>query len=99
MARKNGFGMNTRTTKRLVTLPKPFRFASMDIEQPAGTYAIDIEEEQLDLISHLGWRQTAATLRIKINGVIEYIPVAPQDLRAALLRDGGILIPSEPVPS
>lgn len=79
--------METRTTKKQVTFAKPFRLMGMDAVQSPGTYTLTLEEQQLDALRFIGWRQVNATLELRRGGVTEYFPVDMQDLREALLRD------------
>lgn len=81
--------MQTRTTRKLVTFAKPFQLAGFDSVQPPGTYTISLEEEQLDALSSVGWRQIAATLYLRRGGPSECVAINMQDLRNALLRDTG----------
>ena len=39
--------MTVRTTSRTVTFTHPFNLSGMDKEQPAGTYAVETDEELL----------------------------------------------------
>ncbi len=70
-----------------VTFVKPFTLVGIDGVQPPGCYAVSLEEEQLDVLSFVGWRQIAATLQLKRGGSTEYAAINMQDLRDALLRD------------
>jgi hypothetical protein len=56
--------------------------------QPAGTYTIDTEEQALDTLSFAGWRHIATSMRLFRDGATEHVPVDPQELRDAMLRDG-----------
>jgi hypothetical protein len=80
--------METRTITTQVTFLKPFRLEGMEREQPPGSYTIDTEEEQLDTLTFVGWRQVSATMRISYKGATEYVPIGSRDLLSALLRDG-----------
>ena len=79
--------MQTRTTIKQVTFSKPFRLAGFDGVQPPGTYTVSVEEEQLDALLSVGWRQTAATLHLTHGGTTGYFAIGMQELRDALLRD------------
>jgi hypothetical protein len=81
--------MRTRIAIKSVTFAKPFQLAGFDGTQPAGTYALNLEEEQLDALSFVGWHQTAATLELRHGGTTDYVAVGMQELRNALLRDSG----------
>jgi hypothetical protein len=79
--------METRTIVKQVTFAKPFRLAGCEGVHPPGTFTLTLEEEQLDALSFIGWRQIAATLQLKRGGATEYWAINMQDLRQALLRD------------
>lgn len=81
--------MQTRTTSKQVTFTKPFQLAGFDHVQVPGTYTLNLEEEQLDTHSFMGWRQTAATLLLTHGGSTEYIPIDMRELQDALVRDSG----------
>jgi hypothetical protein len=80
--------MEIRTTSRLVTFRRPFRFAGLESAQPPGTYTLDVEEEKVDTLSVAGWRQTGVTLKVTRGNRTEYVPVDMDVLREALQRDG-----------
>src|SRR6478609_970536 len=80
--------MLTRTSHSQVSFRRPFRLSGMDALAPAGTYALDVEEERLDMLTVEAWRQTAMILQITAAGITEYLAVDPQELREAMERDG-----------
>jgi hypothetical protein len=55
---------------------------------PAGTYAIDTEEEQLDSLVVVAWRRISTTLRVRAEGAVEFRTIDPDALHEALMRDG-----------
>ena len=71
-----------------VTFRRPFRLCGLADEQPAGTYVIRREQELLDTMTAIGWRQTSVTIDIRRDGACEYVPIDGQELRAALAKDG-----------
>jgi len=79
--------METRTVSKQVTFFKPFLLAGCDGLQPPGSYTLTLEEEQLDVLLFVGWRQTAATLQLTHGGITDYVAIDMQDLMDALLRD------------
>jgi len=81
--------MLTRTTRTQVTFSNPFRLAGFDSVQPPGTYTLSVEEEQLDALLSLGWREIAATLELQQDGATGHVSIDMQELRDALLRDTG----------
>ena len=80
--------MERRITSKLVTFRKPFALSGLGGIQPPGSYTVRIEEEMLDAVSFIGWRQTSTTLLLHYNGGLEYYAVDPQELREALVKDG-----------
>ena len=80
--------METRITSKSVTFRRPFTLAGLDGMQPPGTYTVRTDEEMLDTVSFIGWRQTATTLVLHRDGGVEYAVIDPQELRDALVRDG-----------
>jgi hypothetical protein len=85
--------MLTRTSHSQVTFRRPFRLSGMDALVPAGTYALDVEEERLDTLTVEAWRQTAVVLQITAAGITEYLAVDPQELREAMERDDDTAAP------
>jgi len=80
--------MGSRTTSKLVTFRKPFVLSGLDCIQAAGTYTVRADEEMLDTLSFVGWRQTSTTLVLHRGGAVEYFAIDAQELREALVRDG-----------
>jgi hypothetical protein len=56
--------------------------------QPAGTYTIDTEEELIDALSFSAWKRVATVMQVTRGGATEYLPVDPDELSAAQMRDG-----------
>ncbi|HWF64182.1 MAG TPA: hypothetical protein VN685_06190 [Rhizomicrobium sp.] len=79
--------METRTVRKQVTFSQPFQLAGCDGAQPPGSYTLTLEEEQLDVLLFVGWRQSAATLQLTHGGTTDYVAVDMQELTDALLRD------------
>lgn len=80
--------MENRTTSKLVTFRRPFTLSGLDGIQPSGSYKVMIEEEMLDTLFSIGWRQTGCLIVLHQNGGEEHVPIDPQELREALVRDG-----------
>jgi hypothetical protein len=92
--------MLSRTTHSHVTFLRPFRLTGMDGTAPAGRYRVDLEEERLDSLTTEVWRQTAVIVQVTSAGMTDHVTVTPQELRAALLRDGEASVePAAPSPS
>jgi len=80
--------MLSRTTHSHVTFQRPFRLTGMDGMAPAGRYRVVLEEERLDSLTTEVWRQTAVIVQVTAAGMTDHVTVTPQELRAAILRDG-----------
>lgn len=83
-----GNDMQTRTTTKLVTFRKAFLLSSLDGPMPAGTYTIHTQEEMMDTVSFVGWRQIGCAIVLHREGADEHVAVDPQELREALVHDG-----------
>jgi hypothetical protein len=85
--------MALRTTETTVTFKHPFILTSLDGRQPAGTYRLVMDEEEILGLSFLAFRRTATMLHIpaispapgRLNQVF---PVNSAELAAALEADG-----------
>ena len=78
---------------------RPFMLDGLEKMQPAGSYIVDTDEEQVDSNLVNAWRRVATTIRItQPGGAVEYLPVDPGVLKKALAQDGareGIQVPSD----
>jgi len=67
--------------------------------QPAGTYTIDTDEEEVPGLSFTAFQRTATMLRLpatpNTSGRSEVVPVDPIELAAALEADIALLIASK----
>ena len=83
--------MSPRTTHTLVTFRRPFALSALDGVQPAGTYELETDEEQIEGLSFNAFRRTSVMLHLPANvapGVTrQVVPVDPQELADALLAD------------
>jgi hypothetical protein len=80
--------MTTRTTTKQVTFRRPFLLTGFEAVQAAGTYTVDTDEEMVDALSYPVWRRTGTTLHLHRAGATEFVPIDPEELSRALLRDG-----------
>jgi len=88
--------MALRTTETTVTFKHPFTLTSLDGRQPAGTYRLVMDEEEILGLSFLAFRRTATMLHIpaispalSISGRLNQVfPVNSAELAAALEADG-----------
>ena len=56
--------MSIRTTEKTVTFCRPFTLAALDGPQPAGTYHVVTEEEQIPDLSFVAFRRVATLLHL-----------------------------------
>lgn len=84
--------MAIRTTETTVTFRHPFTLTSLDGPQPAGSYRLVTDEEEILGLSFLAFRRTATMLHIpaiSISGHTKQVfPVNSAELAAALTADG-----------
>ena len=80
-----------RTIETMVTFRHPFVLAALGTAQPAGTYRLVTEEEEIPGILFTAWRRVETTLRLpavdRSTGDEQVVAINPQDLAAALSRD------------
>lgn len=83
--------MSVRTTEALVSLTHPFRTSALDEMQPAGTYRIVTDEEEIIGLSFLAFRRTATMLHIpaiEISAMArQVVAIDPGELDAILEAD------------
>ena len=88
--------MTTRITSKTVTFKRPFIIGGIDQLQPAGTYTVDTEEEQIDAVSFPAWKRVATVILLERLGATEYQRIDPKELHEALMRDGKPEDPAQP---
>jgi len=83
--------MSTRTIQTTITFNRPFTLSSVEGWQPAGTYRLESEEEQIEGLSFSAFRRMTMTLFLPANpapGATRYVvQVDPRELSEALLAD------------
>jgi hypothetical protein len=80
--------MTIRTHETTVTFRKPFKLRAFDTPQPAGTYRLVTEEEQILGLSFLAYQRTATMLHLKApNGSHHVFMIDPSELATALEAD------------
>jgi hypothetical protein len=83
--------MIDRSTETTVTFRHPFRLTALDRPQPAGTYLIVTDEEEILGLSYVAFRRTATMLHIPAVGAsrthAEVVCIDPLELTAALIAD------------
>ncbi len=83
--------MNIRSTESMVTFHRPFRLTAFDGAQPAGTYRLVVDEEEIIGLSFVAYRRTATMLHLP--AVADQTPsrqsllVDHAELSAALEKD------------
>lgn len=80
--------MVTRTSSKQVTFRRPFLLSGLESMQAAGIYTIDTEEELIDALSFSAWKRVATVMQLTRGGATEYLPVDPEELSEAQMRDG-----------
>lgn len=83
--------MATRTSETTVTFRHPFTLPPLDGPQPAGTYRLVFDEEEVPGLSFLAFRRTATLLHLPAIAISPYpsqvLAVLPADLEAAIAAD------------
>jgi len=83
--------MTIRTTETKVTFTRPFSLSCFDRAQPAGTYLLVVEEEEILGLSFAAYRKTATTLHVPalsvVSGSRQAYTVDADELEAALAAD------------
>lgn len=84
--------MPVRTTETTVTFKRPFILPEFEGPQPAGTYRLVTDEEEISGLSFLAFRRIGTMLRLPslaTSGRAEQmISIDADDLAAALTADG-----------
>ena len=83
--------MSTQSTQTSVTFRKPFTLSSVEGPQPAGTYRLETDEEQIEGLSFNAFRRMTMTLHLPANpapGATRHVvQIDPKELAEALLAD------------
>src|SRR3546814_2722355 len=79
--------MTVRSTRSSVTFAAPFRLPGFDAPLPAGSYAVDTEEEAIEGNVRTVFHRIATTLVVETTGRVEHRAVDPKDLETALRQD------------
>lgn len=86
--------MTVRTSRKTVTFTRPFSLSGIDGVQPAGTYAVETDEELLPGLSFPAYRRIATLICLPSRPgepVMERVAnIDPLELRAAQERDAGV---------
>jgi hypothetical protein len=77
-----------KSTETTVTFRKPFVLSALDAPQPAGTYRLLTDDEEIGGINSPGLRRVGTLLQIpriaSSSPNYQLIPVDPAELQAAL---------------
>jgi hypothetical protein len=83
--------MMNRTVTTQVTFRHPFRIDGIAETQPAGSYIVETEEEQLQAVSFLAWRRLETAIRLPRHAggpmIDQVVTVDPKALEASLVLD------------
>ncbi len=84
--------MPVRTTETTVTFKRPFILPELEGPQPAGTYRLFTDEEEISGLSFLAFRRIGTMLRLPSLATSgrpeQMISIDADDLAAALTADG-----------
>ena len=91
--------METRKTKKFVSIPVPFQLTAMEEEWPAGIYEVTTEEEAIGDFMFEAFRRVATTVYLPPRagdfGMGQFIPVNPAELAEVLKHVKGDAAPAD----
>lgn len=83
--------MATRSTSRTVEFRNAFFLRGMGAMQPAGSYVVDTDEEQIDTNLGTAYRRVGTWIWLSADagnrGVVRMASIDPDELEAALVLD------------
>lgn len=82
--------MHSRTRETTVTFRHPFKLSALENGQPAGTYRLVIDEEEIPGLTFLAYRRSATMLHIPAiaaSGSIQVFTINSEELAKALEAD------------
>ena len=92
--------MSTRTTRKLVTFRHAFTLSSLQGMQPAGTYELEVDEDQIDGLSFNAFRRMTTILYLPADPAPgctrQAVEVDPEELAGALAGDDDSNRPGQP---
>lgn len=93
----NAREMLMRSSRDMVTFHHPFTLPELDVEQPAGTYMVLTEEEEIPGLSFVAWRRVATQIYLPAigheSGQEQVVSIDPKALAEARKRDTAKLEP------
>jgi hypothetical protein len=86
--------MTVRTSRKTVTFTRPFSLTGIDEVQPAGSYTVETDEEELPGLSFPAYRRVATLILLRSRAwgrlVEETVDIDPLELQAAQEKDAGL---------
>jgi hypothetical protein len=80
-----------RSTRDMVTFDHPFTLAGLEGLQPAGTYMVITEEEEVPGLTFIAWRRVATQIYLPAMGVKsameQVVTIDPRELAEARMHD------------
>jgi hypothetical protein len=67
-ARPGDLSLTIRTTRTTVSFINPFTLRSLEGFQPAGEYAVVIDDEQIEGLSRIAYRRAATLFQTRAGG-------------------------------
>jgi hypothetical protein len=87
-----------RTTETRITFAHPFSLAALGGTQPAGTYRVMIDEEEIDGLSFVAFRRVGTLFCLPALSLSaeprQVVPVEPAEIDEALGRDRAAGLPA-----
>jgi hypothetical protein len=81
-----------RSSETVITFRHPFMVAPLEAMQPAGSYRLVIDEEQIPGLSFVAFRRTATLLHLPAlpatSGKHQVVTVDPVEWAAVVAADG-----------
>jgi hypothetical protein len=81
-----------RTTETMITFRHPFVLAALEATQPAGTYRLVTEEEEIPGLSFVAFRRTAMMLHLPAlpttSAAHQVVSIDPVEWAAIVEADG-----------
>jgi len=81
-----------RTRREDVVFKRPFRVKGWAEPHPAGTYAVETEEELIEGLSFPAYRRLSTTITrqpARAGALVQVVSIDPRELAAAQAADGG----------
>ncbi len=81
-----------RTRREDVVFKHPFHLKGWAEPHPAGTYAVETEEELIEGLSFPAYRRVSTTITRQpalAGALVQAIPIDPRELARAQVADGG----------